>query len=199
MSLPDNAGRDPVTPLRNFKFSRRQHGVTLIEQIMVLAIVTALTGMAIPSVRKLLGRNQLQVAQTDFMAALRHARETAIVSGKRTLFCPTRDGSRCNDDTRWDNGWLLGHDADGDDQPDNRPLYVSQGHSYHGKLIISSTTGRHLVRFHPDGSASGSNITLLFCQPSSAEHALSVVISNSGRVRGAPASANQVAGCSQMI
>lgn len=198
MSLPDNAGRDAVTALRNFKFSRQQHGVTLIEQIMVLAIVAALTGMAIPPMRKLLGRNQLQVAQTDFIAALRHARETAIVSGKRTLFCPTRDGSRCNDDTRWDSGWLLGHDANGDNQPDNGPLYVSHGHSYHGKLIISSTTGRHVVRFHPDGSASGSNITLLFCQPSSPKHALSVVVSNSGRVRGAPASANQIADCSQM-
>jgi type IV fimbrial biogenesis protein FimT len=174
-----------------------QHGVTLVEQIMVLAIVTAITGMAIPPMRKLLSRNELQVAQTDFIAALQHARETAVVSGKRTLFCPTRDGKSCNNDMRWDSGWLLGHDADGDNQPDNGPLYT--GHGYNGKLIISSTTGRHIVRFRPDGSASGSNITLLFCQPSSAEHALSVVISNSGRVRGAPASANQVAGCSQMI
>jgi Tfp pilus assembly protein FimT len=198
MSVPDNAGRDAVTALRNFRFSRRQRGASLIEQIMVLAIVAALTGMAIPSMRKLLVRNQLQVAQTDFMAALRHARETAIVSGRRTLFCPTRDGNRCHGDTRWDSGWLLGHDANGDNQPDNRPLYVSLGHSYHGKLIISSSTGRHVVRFQPDGSASGSNITLLFCQPASPQHALSVVVSNSGRVRGAPASKNQIANCSQM-
>ena len=198
MSLPDNAGRDAVTTPRNFGSARLQQGVTLIEQIMVLVIVTALTGMAIPPIRKLLGRNQLQVAQTDFIGALRHARETAIVSGKRTLFCPTRDGSRCHDSTRWDSGWLLGHDANGDDQPDNRPLYVSQGHSYHGKLIISSTAGRHVVRFHPDGSASGSNITLLFCQPSSAKQTLSVVVSNSGRVRGAQASANQIADCLQL-
>jgi type IV fimbrial biogenesis protein FimT len=198
MSLSDNAGRATVTAFRNFQFSRQQRGVTLIEQIMVLAIVTALTGLAIPSMWKLLSRNQLQVAQTDFIAALRHARETAIVSGKRTLFCPTRDGNRCSGDTHWDNGWLLGHDANGDNQPDNRPLYVSQGHNYHGKLIISSTTGRHVVRFLPDGSASGSNITLLFCQPSSAQQALSVVVSNSGRVRGAPASNSQIANCSQM-
>jgi type IV fimbrial biogenesis protein FimT len=198
MSLPDNAGREAVTTLQDSRSAHLQHGVTLVEQIMVLAIVIALTGMAIPSMRKLLSRNQLQVAQTDFIAALRHARETAIVSGKRTLFCPTRDGNRCNDDTRWDNGWLLGHDANGDNQPDSRPLYVSLGHSYHGELIISSTTGRHVVRFHPDGSASGSNITLLFCQPSSANHALSVVVSNAGRVRGAPANASQIANCAQM-
>jgi type IV fimbrial biogenesis protein FimT len=175
---------------------RLQRGTTLIEQIMVLAIIGALTGMAVPSMRALLSHNQLQVAQTDFIAALRHTRAAAVYSGKRSLFCPTQDGNSCISGTRWDHGWLLAHDIDGDNQPDNGPLYTGQG--YNGKLIISSTPGRHMVRFHADGSASGSNITLLFCQPSSADHALSVVVSNSGRVRGAPASARQIAHCAQM-
>ena len=175
---------------------RQQRGTTLIEQIMVLAIIGALTGMAVPPMRALLSHNQLRVAQTDFIAALRHTREAAVTSGTRSLFCPTQDGQTCVSGTRWDRGWLLGHDADGDNQPDDGPLYT--GTSYNGKVLISSTAGRHVVRFHADGSASGSNITLLFCQPSSAEHALSVVVSNSGRVRGAPASAKQIAHCSQM-
>jgi type IV fimbrial biogenesis protein FimT len=168
----------------------------MIEQIMVLAIMAALTSMAVPPMRKLLSRNQLQVAQTDFITALQHARETAVTSGKRTLFCPTRDGKSCSNDMRWDSGWLLGHDVDCDDQPDNRPLYT--GHSYNGKLIISSSAGRHIVRFHPDGSASGSNITLLFCQRADPQHALSVVVSNSGRIRGAPVSTQQAAACAQI-
>ncbi len=175
---------------------RRQQGVTLIEQIMVLAIIAALAGMATPPLRKLLARNELQVAQTDFIAALQHARATAITSGKHTLFCPSRDGSHCSNEMRWDNGWLLGHDTHRSNQPDAGALYTGRGYS--GKLTIHSSTGRRLVRFHPDGSASGSNLTLLFCRPASAEHALSVVISNSGRVRGAPASAQQAAHCAQM-
>ena len=169
--------------------------MTLIEQIMVLAIMATLMSVATPPMLKLLSRNQLQVAQLDFIAALRHARETAVMSGKRTLFCPSNDGSNCNDATRWDSGWLLGHDGNHDGQPDGGPLRSGQG--YNGKLIIRSGSGRHIVRFYPDGSASGSNLTLLFCQPSSAGHALSVVVSNSGRVRGAPASAEQSASCLQ--
>lgn len=196
MNFPDHAGSDSVKSLRTHRPARRQLGTTLIEQIMVLAIIAALTSVAVPSMRSLLSHNQLQVAQTDFIAALRHTRETAITSGRRSLFCPTLDGNRCHNGTRWDQGWLLARDANGDNQPDDTPLIT--GNSYNGKLIISSTSGRHSVRFHPDGSASGSNITLLFCQPSSAEHALSVVVSNSGRVRGAPASARQIADCSGM-
>ncbi|MFC5438044.1 GspH/FimT family pseudopilin [Rhodanobacter umsongensis] len=178
--------------------SRRRHGqrgVTLVEQIMVLAISAVLAGIAAPPLRNLMNRNALQVAQTDFIAALQHAREAAVISGKRTLFCPSRDGGSCSDDMRWDNGWLLGHDTDADDQPDHGPLYTGPG--YGGKLIVRSSAGRHVVRFRPDGSASGSNITLVFCRPHDPAHALSVFVSNSGRIRGAPADAEQAAACAQ--
>lgn len=181
---------------RNAGLQRKQHGATLIEQIMVLVIIAVLTGVAIPSLEQLLSRNQLQGAQTDFIVALQHARETAVVTGKHTVFCPTRNGSSCSDETRWDNGWLLGHDADRNNQPDHGALYTGAG--YAGKLTIRSSNGRHFVRFRPDGSASGSNITLLFCERSSAQQALSVVVSNAGRVRGAPASASQAADCARM-
>ncbi len=181
---------------RNYRPLRRQRGVTLIEQIMVLAIIAVLIGIATPPLRQLLSRNTLRAAQTDFIAVLRHARETAVMSGKRTLLCPTRDGSRCSDTTSWESGWLLGRDGDGDDQPDGSPLRVGRG--YEGKLLIRSSSGRHVVRFRPDGSASGSNITLLFCQPSRAADALAVAVSNAGRVRGAPANTAQVASCAQL-
>jgi len=180
---------------RERSLGQRQLGATLIEQIMVLVIIASLVGMATPPLRKMLTRNQVQVAQNDFIAALQHARETAITSGRQTLFCPTIDGAHCSDGIRWDSGWLLAHDANLDNQPDDAPIYSGPG--YGGKLAILSSTGRHFVRFHPDGSASGTNLTLLFCSPTSSENVLSVVMSNSGRVRGAPATAAQAASCAQ--
>lgn len=173
----------------------KQDGMTLVEQIMVLAIIAALTGMAIPSLRRLLSHSELQVAQTDFVAALQHARGVAVTTGKRTLFCPTRDGNNCSNDMRWDSGWLLGHDTDHNNQPDNGALYTGPG--YQGKLVIHSSDNRHYVRFQPDGSAGGSNLTLVFCHPSSTEQVLSVFVSIAGRIRGAPANAQQAATCAQ--
>lgn len=169
--------------------------MTLIEQIMILVIIAVLTGVAIPSLGQLLSRNQVQVAQMDFIAALQHARGAAITTGRHTLFCPSRDGNRCSDEMRWDVGWLVGHDTARSNQPDHGALYTGGG--YGGKLTIQSSSGRHFVRFRPDGSASGSNITLLFCQRSNPQHALSVWVSQAGRVRGAPASASQAADCAQ--
>lgn len=181
---------------RDGKNRHGQRGATLIEQIMVLVIIASLAGMATPPLRRMLTRNQVQTAQIDFIAALQYARETAVTSGKQTLLCPTIDGAHCSDTIRWDNGWLLAHDANLDNQPDDALIYSSRG--YAGKLAILSSTGRRFVRFHADGSASGSNLTLLFCTPASTENVLSVVIANSGRVRGAPATLAQAASCAQM-
>jgi type IV fimbrial biogenesis protein FimT len=174
-------------------FHRRQQGTTLIEQIMLLAIIGILTGMAVPSLRKLLTHNQQQIAQSNFIAALQYARETALTTGKRTLLCPTRDGNRCSDDLHWESGWLLFQDGNIDNQPDQGPLRVGRG--YGGDLTIQGTVGRRVVRFLSDGSARGSNITLLFCQRGSTDHVLSVMVSNAGRIRSAPANAEQTADC----
>ncbi|MGP1667212.1 MAG: GspH/FimT family pseudopilin [Rhodanobacter sp.] len=174
---------------------RRQRGVTLIEQVMVIAIMATLAGAALPSMRRLLGRNQLQAAQTDFIGALNHTRAAAVTGRRATVFCPSRDGQQCLDDERWDHGWLLAADGDHDNQPDAQPLYVNG--SYADQLTIKSSSGRHHVRFQPDGSAGGSNLTFVFCHRGKAEQALSVVVANSGRLRGARASAEQAAACAK--
>ena len=173
---------------------QRQIGVSLIEQLMVLAIIGVLLSVAVPSLHPLIARNELQTAQTDYIAALQHARDTAVTRGQRVVFCPSMDATRCTGSTHWESGWVLGVDADHDNQPDGAPQYT--GSSRSARVAIRSSAGRQLVRFQPDGSAGGSNLTLTFCSTDPAAAALSVIISNSGRVRGAPASVEHGRECS---
>lgn len=170
----------------------RSRGVTLVEQVMVVAILAVLVGVASPSLAGLVRHERAQSAQMDFLGALGYARGEAVLRRTRVLFCPTRDRVRCSDENRWDGGWLVGVDSDHDNQPDAAPLRVGEGHA---RLVIQSSAARQHVTFLPDGSAGGSNLTLLFCDPGHAGQALGVVVSNSGRVRGSRPSAEQAAVC----
>jgi type IV fimbrial biogenesis protein FimT len=184
-----------MTRQANQQATHRQCGVSLIEQLMVLAIIGVLLGVAAPSLHPLIARNELQAAQTDFIAALQHARATAVTQGRRVVFCPSVDGASCAQSTHWEHGWILGVDGNHDNQPDGAPRYT--GGARQARVAIRSSAGRQLVRFQPDGSAGGSNLTLTFCKTDAAAPALNVIISNSGRVRGAPASTAQGQACAQ--
>lgn len=160
---------------------------------MLLAIIGVLLGIAVPPLHALIARSALQTAQSDFIAAAQTARSTAVIRGLRTLLCPSADAQQCTAGTAWAGGWVLGVDANHDNHLDAAPLRV--GGSYPGRLSIHSSSGRQLLRFLPDGSARGSNLTVLFCQPGGQSPALSVIVSNSGRIRGARASTEQAADC----
>lgn len=169
-----------------------QAGWSLIEQLMVVAIVAILACVAVPALGHLAHGQQLQVAQFDYIANLRYARGTAVAKNRRMVFCPSADGRHCKDRADWNGGWLLAGDRDHDGQPDGAPLRVGR---VSPDLIIVGTAGRRQVRFLPDGSARGSNLSLLLCLAGDAHRTLRVVVSNAGRIRGAPATPAQAARC----
>jgi type IV fimbrial biogenesis protein FimT len=159
---------------------------------MVVAVLAILAGLASPSLASLVRRGRVQSAQMDFLQALGYARGEAIMQRTRVVFCPTQDQRRCSASSRWQSGWLVGVDRNRDNQPDAAPLRVGAAHA---QLSIQSSEARQHVAFLPDGSAGGSNLTLIFCSRGHAREPLGVVVSNSGRVRGSRPTAAQAAAC----
>jgi type IV fimbrial biogenesis protein FimT len=171
---------------------RSQAGISLVEQIMVIALVAVLAGLAWPPLGHLVRSQRLRGAQFAYVAALRYARSAAVEEDTRMLFCPSADGRRCGGHDDWAHGWLLARDRDRDGHPDGAPLRVGRMAPH---LSILGTAGRDQVRFLPDGSALGSNLSLLFCPPGGRGHVLLVVVANSGRIRGARATPAEAAAC----
>jgi len=171
----------------------RQLGFTLVEQILVGAILAVLACVAAPALGHLVVRNRLQIAQSDLIAALRQTRELAIQTGQRAMLCPTRDGQQCADNIHWESGWLIGsYRSDHADQLDGAPVLVDRGHE---RLNIISTAGRRRIRFQSSGSSGGSNTNFTVCRAGQPEGALLVKLSNSGRIYGTQPSAEQANQC----
>jgi len=77
---------------------------------------------------------------------------------------------------------MLFKDPQRDEQPQSAAsvIRVEQA-SATGGIDITSTPGRSIVRFLPNGRNSGTNITISLC--SKAQRLADVVINNSGRAR----------------
>lgn len=171
----------------------RGRGFTLVEQILVIAILAVLACVAAPALGHLVVRNRLQIAQSDIIAALRQTRALAIHTGRRTMLCPTRDGHECADDVHWESGWLAGpYRSDRTEPWDGTPVLADRGHE---QLYIVSTAGRRRIRFQPDGSARGSNASFTVCRIGNPDDALLVLLSGAGRIYGTRPSAEQANQC----
>src|ERR1700748_3648893 len=87
-------------------------GFTLIELAIVLAIVAILLRVAAPGMSRTMAARALAAQSSEFMAALRFARATAIQRGMVVTICasvpggpaPACRGSRATD---WRGGWIV--------------------------------------------------------------------------------------------
>lgn len=182
-----------MNPIHAWPTHRWHRGATLIEQIMVVVIASILTCVALPSLRRLLARHEVRTAQTSLIASLQQARALAAQTGRRSVACPTRDGTHCSNEASWDGGWLVGFRGDQASQLDGPPQYSRVDIAK--QLTIQSNAGRHYVQFQSSGFSDGSNLTVLICRRSDPSHVVSVKVSQAGRVRGADATADEAAQC----
>ncbi len=170
----------------------RQRGITLIEMMLAVAVACILVAMGVPALGSMLARSHQQSAEDALQASLLHARELAITRGVQTVVCPSNDGKQCNDDDLWQGGWMIGEDMDHDHEPDTA---LARFDALPENMRVVSSQGRPRVVFQPDGSAGGSNAQLTICHTNDTAEGRAVIVSNSGRVRIAPADAAHLGTC----
>ncbi len=174
----------------------KPRGFTLIEALISIAILATLLTIGAPTWNGLFGRSQVGVARNALHAALSEARIAAVSRGMPVVVCPSFDQSSCTRSTQWQIGWIAFVDADHDmERGDDEPVLVVGQAGASGVTVLGSS-GRPRIRFQPDGSASGTNLSLTVCERASGAQAASqLVLSNAGRARtGAPTPA-QAAAC----
>lgn len=98
-----------MTSSSNRAFGSMARGFTILELIMVVAIVAILAAVGLPSMRDFIRAAEVRDAATEFYAALALARSEAV---KQHSVCPAPLGSKCVDVKRstgssWTGGWTV--------------------------------------------------------------------------------------------
>lgn len=155
----------------------KSRGLTLIELMIALAVLVTLATVAVPAMSNLILDQRVSSAANHMMTHLRFARGAALKYQTFVSACPSPDLSSCSGN-RWDSGWIVFLDPDRSGQPDSTDdiLRVVQADE---RLLLHSG-GRYRVRFRPNGSAYGTNLTIRVC---AGDNARAVIVSNPGRVR----------------
>lgn len=174
----------------------RSHGFTLIEALMVIAILATLLALAGPSYAGLFGRTQTRTARSALNVALSQARLAAIGRSVPVVVCPSADQWTCSRSTQWQHGWIVFADLDNDRERSGDEPLLSVAQAQPAGVAIVTSTGRLRIGYQPDGSAGGTNLSLTICdRAAGTAGATLLVISNTGRVRNGSPSAAQAAAC----
>jgi len=170
----------------------RAGGLTLVELMLVVALLGVLTAVAVPSFQSLQQRTQMRTEATRLLAALNLARSEAVRRNLPVSLCPSSYAVSgvlaCDGD--YSGGWVVFSNPGRGRDVETGGL-VQAYSPMHPQLQLSNRSGTlltdELITFMPDGSA-GRNRTLMICsraQPQLASWSLVMnIVGRSRLVRG---------------
>ena len=112
---------------------RDQRGVTLIELMIVIAIIGILAALAVPSFSEMIGAQRIKGMSADLHVSLMRARSEAIKRNRDVTIAPVTANS-------WTSGWTI---AD----PDNVGNFIEN----HGAVLSVTATGPANIVYQSSG------------------------------------------------
>lgn len=156
-----------------------QSGVTMLELLVVLILLSIVVTLAVPYMGEIIQRNRLAADASLFTVDLAFARSEAIKRRQPVTVCSSVDGQTCVNTDDWSKGWIIFSDLAGDAVPNTTPTGCPQelttiqdcllrvrAQLGDGDALRNTTTMSHIV-FRPDGTlADVANQTeFLLCAP----------------------------------
>ncbi|MCL1635109.1 GspH/FimT family pseudopilin [Luteimonas sp. SX5] len=161
----------------------RKAGFTLLEAMVVMAIVAIVATLGLPAFNGALQRVRTATALSMLTASLASARSAALLRHQAVSVCPSQDQLACRYDLVWEEGWIVFVDAHKTGQPSSPADILRVGDPLSRSLILRTTPGRHRARFQPDGRSTGSTLTLSLCTKDGHHPLGQVILNNWGRPR----------------
>jgi type IV fimbrial biogenesis protein FimT len=93
---------------------QKETGFTLVELMVVIAIVGILLSVGVPSFRYVTTSNRMSTEVNSLLGDLQYARSEAIKEGQTVTVCPSVDFKSCSSTSSWQSGWIVFSNPDND-------------------------------------------------------------------------------------
>ncbi len=162
-----------------------QTGVTLVEMLVVMAIVGVLAALSGPSFVRLIQTTRMDTRAESLLAIVNQARAEAIAQRRVVTVCGSLDGVTCNNGG-WSANWLSFIDMDGDGVIDNggaNPDRVLKTVTNSHPNITTQRTGANPLRFNSQGfSVDTAAQSIWFCDERGATASRGWIVTAIGRL-----------------
>jgi type IV fimbrial biogenesis protein FimT len=172
---------------------RRSQGFSLVEWLIVLAVVAVLVSAAVPSFSDTRHEAALTASANQLLSALHFARSAAILSNMPTVVCLSADAVGCADGTAGESigGWLILRQRAGSESPSSNDAEEPLRHSELPEGIFLRAS-RSTLTFWPTARA-GTTGTFILCARRHPSASRKVVVSQTGRPRVAEPNSSECA------
>ncbi|MCW8900262.1 MAG: GspH/FimT family pseudopilin [Gammaproteobacteria bacterium] len=160
------------------------HGYTLIELLITLAVISVLALNVFPNISALLAQERSVILTNKLSAALAFARSESVTKQMTIITCQSNNGSQCNRSGNWHNGWIIFADKNANKQRDNdeKLLHVFAAVNHGTQAIFNGSRGiDHYIKYNPSGQATP-NGSFLICNPNIGV-GRALIMAPSGRLR----------------
>ncbi len=163
------------------KRKNRQSGVSVIELMFAIALLSIILGLAIPTFRETIQNNRLIAQNNEFVTALNYARSEALRRAGSVTVCASGDGATCSGDTNWSTGWIVFADpnSDGTLTAPEAPLQVWPAT---GNGLTLNAGARPFIRYTSTGMSAFAETFSLLKPGCTGNKARQVSVARTGRI-----------------
>lgn len=163
---------------------KKSKGLTLIELLMALLILSIIIAIGIPSFQHLLDSNRSRSLTNQLYTLLQYTRSKAVFSSGDVILCPSKNREKCTND--WSSPLIVFIDnnknekRDDDETIDREVQLTSKGENIYWR----SFGRKPFIRFINDGSTVFQSGNFTICPKNRAlKYIKKIVIFRSGRPR----------------
>ncbi|MFZ9037304.1 MAG: GspH/FimT family pseudopilin [Gammaproteobacteria bacterium] len=160
---------------------KKNSGFTLLELLVLLAVVAILVAVGTPTMSEFIKNNRLTTQINTLVGDLAYARSEAVTRNLPVVVCASNNQTSCSS-ANWADGWIVFSDIDNNGDVSAGEVVLRAQQLLEGNNTLVSTTGSSVV-YDSRGFSPNSNGSFSLCDERGPAHVKSITISNTGRVR----------------